>query len=212
MVLRKSQKSVHVSAAKHILSVVRSTFPVFNACVGVCLSSVPKESGGIGESLSEVQSVIEQNQLGRIFAALLHHADKLILLLLTEIAADGVHLKQSEIVVAAKGNHKLVPCLCLFRCVAESVGAAPHAQLCAKLLRHVSYDLVSVRVLRPQLRRIESLIGTSCSVKISRIPCVNIKLHPVLVLEISEIVKILQGLLLGGALVGAVYPRKILCL
>ena len=206
MILRQAEQSRHVAATEDEFSVMGRGLFVGDMDVNIGLDPFPQEGGGVGLADAETEPVVQQDQIGRILAALRQGLDELALLFLTESAADAVDLELGEVEIPAKRHQQFPPRLRLLRRVAVAVGTAPHAETDPRLRGGFRHGRVPPGILLYKLRGSEGLIGSSRSVQISGVPGVDLQLHPVGVAEPLEIIEIRYGLRLRRSLVGAVYP------
>ncbi len=76
--------------------------------------------------------MVEEDEVGAVFANLGHQADEGVLFFITELSADGIHFKELEVVVFAERGEEVDACFFLFRGVSKAIGAEPNAEATAE--------------------------------------------------------------------------------
>ena len=211
VILRQPLQTGDVAACKRKFPVVHGGFRIADVDIDVGFRAVPEKGGGVRFADAKGQTMVQNDEIGGIFAAFLHRLYEFCLFFLPQPAAYAVELEKREVIIAAQGHKQLLPFRLRFGIVAVAIGTAPDAESAADLRRRVRDRSITVWILFCE--RIHALrrVQTAGAVQISGVPGVNVELHPEPVSHEFEKFQICERLRFRGTLVCAVDPAEILC-
>ena len=208
MVLCETSEIVWSFSAYGLRTVVWRSHGVSHQDVDVGFRAAQKECGGMFCARSEVETVIEKNEIGRCLAYAGHHFVKVVPLCASQRSANAVHLEKSEIILLYKSRHHIYSLVSLFFRVAETVGTAPNAETGAETCRTFCHRSETVWKMFLETRLICGSVDV-CTVNCTCVKGIYVKLHAVGVFQPTEKIEVNKGLLFACSLVGVVNPRKI---
>ena len=169
----------------------------------------PEVSGGVGLTFAKVEPVVQHDQIRAIFPAFLEHFNEGLLFLWAQLAADGVHLEEVEIEIPAKFHEHVGAGLFLLWGISEAVRPEPDTEATVEGFRFGGEWAEAVGELLLETLRVHAAVAAR-GIDGSCVQRVDIERHAVVVMQPFEKIQIREGLLLGGALVGVIDPRKIM--
>ena len=205
VVFGQSGEVVGSHACKRLCAVVGCRHAVGHEHIDVGLCPAQQVSGGVACGIPQVQSVVEQDEIGCNLPHAGHHAVKGTIFLRPQLAAYRIHLEQPETVVPHQSHHHLLPFVRFLFGGAEAVRAAPQAEVNAHVGRFLAQGRKALWKLFAETVRTGGTVHLG-SVHRPGIKGVDVDLHPVCVLQPAEKVQIDARLGIRGSFVRIVDP------